>query len=138
MKKLVALTLSAVVLTACGDEKPAEPTDPNAPTQDEMASFTSSLSRIPVRPTSCFTEKLGERYYTGCRPAGGNGNTYLFLYNREHNKRFYALNGTAMSAYEKYLTQENIIGDYKETFGLPLAPDIQMGEVMDLFKQKEF
>ena len=61
---------------------------------------------------------------------------YVFYYDKVKDpvKRFYALNGKAMSLYDGQLKNEPILGNYKESFGLPLPESINMGEVMKEFE----
>ena len=139
MKKLLLIFLSAFVITACDDK----PKDPNEPTQDEKntieLALINNLPRSSDSAIQCRTKKIAERYYTGCSvvAVGKQSNTYLFLYNKNKDpvKRFYALNGSAMSKYDTYLKAESMLGNYKDSFGLPLEKDIDLQAVLNEFNK---
>lgn len=140
MKKILFIALSTFILTACGDDKP---TDPNAPTQNDKnkleLAFLNNMTIPSGSAISCQTEKVGDRYYTGCAlvSVGKRGNTYLFLYNKDKDpvKRYYALNGSAMSKYDAYFKSEPTLGNYSETFGLPMEKDIDLNAVLKAFEK---
>lgn len=137
MNKLLIVALSAFMLTACGES------DPNAPTQDEKntieLAFINNIPKSSDSAIRCRTNKVSERYYTGCSvvAVGKQSNIYLFLYNKDKDpvKRFYALNGSAMSKYDTYLKSEPMIGNYKDTFGLPMEKDIDLNAVLSEFNK---
>lgn len=137
MKKWLLILLSAFAITACGEN------DPNSPTQDEKdtieLAFINNLPRSSDSAIRCRTKKVAERYYTGCAVVaiGAKSNTYLFIYNKDKDpiKRFYALNGSAMSIYDTYFKSEPLLGSYKDTFGLPIEKDIDLNVVLNAFNQ---
>ena len=138
MKTLWVIVLAVFGLTACGEDTPV---DLNAPTTDEKDTLTLAfLNNMPMKSGSaidCKTTQIGKRYYAGCAviSIGNRGNTYIFLYNKDKDpvKRFYALNGSAMSKYDTYFRSEKLLGNYKDAFGLPMEKDIDLGAVHKAF-----
>ncbi|MDX3981256.1 hypothetical protein QWT92_11705, partial [Pasteurella multocida] len=65
-------------------------------------------------------------------------NTYIFIYNKDKDpvKRFYALNGTAMTIYDNHFKNESLLGSYKDTFGLPMEKDIDLSLIHQSFEEK--
>lgn len=86
---------------------------------------------------SCVEKQLNHRHYFGCRfvTVGNQSGVQLFVYDNQKDpaKRFYALNGTARSTYESYLTNNPIFGDFADGFGLPLPNDIVLDEILAKF-----
>lgn len=131
MKRLgLILLLCSVLITGCSEEK-------GKPTYKEMEAITLAFIKITPQNTDfaaqCDSKKIGERYYVACNFMGVGRRTKLniFLYNNEKDstKRFYALNGPAMTIYDNYLKNETVLGSYKDTFGLPLEQDINLSTV---------
>ncbi|MEX4480535.1 hypothetical protein MY909_01855 [Haemophilus influenzae] len=139
MKKWLVITLMMLGITACG-----EPEDPNAPTQAEKdtltLAFINKIKKDSSGAVECKTKQVNNRYYVGCAliSLDCRGNTYIFLYNKDKDpvKRFYALNGTAMTIYDNYFKNESLLGSYKDTFGLPMEKDIDLSLIQKSFEEK--
>lgn len=137
MKKLLWAFLIGSLLTACSEER-----DPNGPTfqeeSDVVLAFYNLLPKDSGKASQCKSRKVGEHYYLACNyvSIGSNSSLYVFYYDKEKDptKRFYALNGKAMSIYDSQLKQESLLGNYKDSFGLPLPASINMEEVMKTFE----
>ncbi|TCJ95940.1 hypothetical protein EV694_1943 [Volucribacter psittacicida] len=136
MKKILTLTLISLFLLGCNEQ------DQDAPKQQEMDSL--KLAFIHITPQNsglaaqCEQKKVGERYFAACNfmGVGKRSQLNLFLYDKTKDqiKRFYALNGTAMQTYDSHLTQEPLLGNYKDTFGLPMENDIDFGKLHQAFE----
>ncbi|HDR1824705.1 TPA: hypothetical protein QB591_000779 [Pasteurella multocida] len=135
MKRLgLILLLSGVLIAGCSEEK-------GKPTYQEMEAIKLAFFKITPPNTDlavqCDSKKIGERYYAACNfmGVGKRTNLNIFLYNNEKDsaKRFYALNGPAMTTYDNHFKNETVLGSYKDTFGLPMEPDINLSTVNEQF-----
>lgn len=128
----------ACSLIACSEDE-----DLNAPTYEEISDVQAALYKLlpenSGKAASCRSRKVGEHYYLACNyisVGSAPSSLYVFYYDKVKDpvKRFYALNGKAMSLYDEQLKNEPILGNYKDSFGLPLPESINMGEVMKEFE----
>ena len=141
MKKLLCAFFAGVLacsLTSCSEDE-----DLNAPTYEETSDVQVALYKLlpenSGKAASCRSRKVGEHYYLACNyisVGSAPSSLYVFYYDKVKDpvKRFYALNGKAMSLYDGQLKNEPILGNYKDSFGLPLPESINMGEVMKEFE----
>lgn len=141
MKKLLCAFFAGVLacsLTACSEDE-----DLNAPTYEEISDVQAALYKLlpesSGKAASCRSRKVGEHYYLACNyisVGSAPSSLYVFYYDKVKDpvKRFYALNGKAMSLYDEELKYVSMLGNYKDTFGLPLPESINMGEVMKEFE----
>lgn len=141
MKKLLCAFFAGVLacsLTACSEDE-----DPNAPTSSEISDVKLNLYKLLPKDSdksaTCESRKVGEHYYLACNYIAigqAPSSLYVFYYDKVKDpiKRFYALNGKAMSLYDEELKYVSMLGNYKDTFGLPLPESINMGEVMKAFE----
>lgn len=141
MKKLLCAFFAGVIacsLTACSEDE-----DLNAPTYEETSDVQVALYKLlpenSGKAASCRSRKVGEHYYLACNyisVGSAPSSLYVFYYDKVKDpvKRFYALNGKAMSLYDEELKYVSMLGNYKDTFGLPLPESINMGEVMKEFE----
>ena len=141
MKKLLCAFFAGVLawsLTACSEDE-----DLNAPTSLEISDVKLNLYKLLPKDSdksaTCESRKIGEHYYLACNYIAigqAPSSLYVFYYDKVKDpiKRFYALNGKAMSLYDEELKYVSMLGNYKDTFGLPLPESINMGEVMKAFE----
>ncbi|VEI30375.1 Uncharacterised protein [Haemophilus parainfluenzae] len=141
MKKILSMLLTgalACLLSSCSEEQ-----DSNAPTSSEISDVKLNLYKLLPKDSdkaaTCESRKIGEHYYLACNYIAigqSPSSLYVFYYDKVKDpvKRFYALNGKAMSLYDEELKYVSMLGNYKDTFGLPLPESINMGEVMKEFE----
>lgn len=157
MKKFTLLLLP-LALIACGEpstdtakesttntettEPSKEPETPkvNKPTKPSSEDFDSlQLAYIQLKQgtVDCRSKIVGNYSYSACRYVSLNGNSawqvWYYDTQKDPQKRYYALNGTARSTYETHLQSNAVLGDYEAGFGLPMPDDMKLDEVIGAF-----
>ena len=141
MKKLLCAFFAGVLacsLTACSEDE-----DLNAPTYEETSDVQVALYKLlpenSGKAASCRSRKVGEHYYLACNyisVGSAPSSLYVFYYDKVKDpvKRFYALNGKAISLYDGQLKNYPNLCNYKDSFVFTLTESINMGEVMKEFE----
>lgn len=157
MKKFTLLLLP-LALIACGEpstdtakepttntetaepSKESETPKANKPTKPSSEDFDSlQLAYIQLKQgtVDCRSKIVGNYSYSACRYVSLNGNSawqvWYYDTQKDPQKRYYALNGTARSTYETHLQSNAVLGDYEAGFGLPMPDDMKLDEVIGAF-----
>lgn len=110
------------------------------PTSEEMDELTLAYINLQKGTISCKKEQIDEQYFAACQVVSLNGNSapQIWYYDnqKDPNKRFYAFTGNARTVYEKYFQNNLMLGDYAETFGLPIPKNLNMEKIVHTFNQK--
>lgn len=118
----------------------AESTKIAEPTSDEMNELTLAYIQLNQGTINCEKMVVGNYAFVACQVVSLNGNSapQVWYYNNQKDpkKRFYALTGNARTVYEKALTQQPMLGDYAQTFGLPVPKDMDMAKITQAFNAK--
>lgn len=157
MKKFTLLLLP-LALIACGEpsadtakepttntettEPSKEPETPKAnkltkPSSEDFDSLQLAYIQLKQGTVDCRSKIVGNYSYSACRYVSLNGNSawqvWYYDTQKDPQKRYYALNGTARSTYETHLQSNAVLGDYEAGFGLPMPDDMKLDEVIGAF-----
>ena len=131
--------LLAGVLVACGEET-SNPTGIAEPTSTEINELTLAYIQLNQGTINCEKMIVDSHAFVACQAVSLDGNSapQIWYYNnqKDPNKRFYAFTGNARTVYDKYFTQQQMLGDYVQTFGLPIPDDMNMDKITQSSDEK--
>ena len=131
--------LLAGFLVACGSED-GNSTGITEPTSTEVNELTLAYIQLNQGTINCEKMVLDNHAFVACQVVSLDGNSapQIWYYDnqKDPNKRFYAFTGNARTVYDKYFTQQKILGDYAKTFGLPIPKDMDMEKITQSFNNK--
>ena len=142
MKKYALAVFIVSLLTACGGE--STPTTPKAenvtpkPTSDEFDGLKLAYIKLEQGTVSCDQKKIDQWSFAACRFISLDGKSapqiWYFDNQKDSQKRYYAFNGKARGTYGAYFKSNTLLGDYADTFGLPIPVEMDMTKVVEAFK----
>ena len=151
MKKLLAILIAISVLGALVSPKETAQSQPqientpitakiSEPTSDEMNNLTLAYINFKQGTINCEKQQIDDWYFAACQVVSLNGNSapqvWFYDAKKDQTKRFYALTGNARTVYGKYFKNEPMLGDYADTFGLPVPKNMDVAKIAKTFETK--
>lgn len=156
MKKALLISTILFTLAACGGEAANQPksaektidttaakvekTSVPKPSSDEFDTLKLAYINLNRGAVRCEKSKIDKWSFAACQYISLDGNTapQIWYYDNQKDpqKRYYAFTGKARSTYAAKMKGNPMLGDYAETFGLPIPEDMDMGKITEVFNKK--